>query len=247
MAALKVLIYGSCVSRDILRITGERFDLQHYIARQSLVSAFSPPLDAPDVSALTGFKNRSLRGDFESNAPALISEHAPASDLLLFDITTDRRGVYPSVGGSMLSHTAELAESGLLDEFRRGPLIRLGDAEHVALFRSALEQLKDLLVSVDAFEKAVFLRFDHAAKTDSGVAIPHLQGRGAVEWDAIYEQYYELIESGGFRILPLPSELSVSSDSHSWGPGQIHFVDDAYLWWADRLEEIVLPTTHRLL
>lgn len=92
--SLNVFVWGSCVSRDIPRVTGE-FGVSHYVGRQSLVSGFNRPvpIDFPFPNDLSSrFKIRSLTNDLGSRGPALLRKYATQSDLVLFDLATERRG-----------------------------------------------------------------------------------------------------------------------------------------------------------
>lgn len=232
---IKTLIYGSCVSRDIVRITEPRFSVTRYIARQSWVSAFTGPLADPGPTALTSaFQQRSLVGDFTSNAPQLIAEAAPQSDLVLLDIDCELRGVFPLDGG-YVSYTPELTRSGALEAREPGPLLRLGTPQHLELFADATLKLRDVLTRAGALDRTVVLQFPFTDESTTGEAVPLLAGRTGAEWNTAYEPYYELIREAGFAMSTLPAALGISTPAHQWGIQQEHYIDDAYQWWAEDL------------
>lgn len=243
---IKTLIYGSCVSRDIARITEPRFEVTRYIARQSWVSAFTGPLADPGPTELTSaFQQRSLVGDFTSNAFDLIAEAAPQSDLVLLDIDCELRGVFPLDGG-YVSNTPELARSGALQSRDPGPLLKFGAAEHLELFVRAAEQLRNLLAEAGAMDRTVVVRFPFTDESTTGDSVPLLAGRSGAEWNAAYLPYYQLIEDMGFSVSSLPTELGVSTPDHQWGIQQEHYVDDAYRWWADEVAPFSRPPALRI-
>ena len=230
---IKTLIFGSCVSRDIVRITEPRFAVTRYIARQSWVSASTAPLADPGPTDLTSpFQQRSLAGDFTSNAFDLIAEAAPESDLILLDIDCELRGVFPLDSG-YVSYTPELSRSGALESRNPGPLLRFGTAEHLELFTIAARKLRDVLSTAGALDRTVVVRFPFTDESTTGEEVPLLAGKSGAEWNAAYAPYYELIEDMGFIVSTLPTQLGIATPDHQWGIQQEHYIDDAYRWWAD--------------
>lgn len=110
-------IWGSCVSRDIPRVTGA-FDVSHYVGRQSIISGFNEPtgITPPFPNDLSSrFKTRSLSNDLRSMGPSLLEKYADSTDLVLFDLATERRGIFQIGERKFISNTVELKQSGLLD------------------------------------------------------------------------------------------------------------------------------------
>lgn len=230
---IQTLIYGSCVSRDIVRIAEPRFAVTRYVARQSWVSASTAPLPDPGPTDLTSpFQQRSLTGDFTSNAFEVISEAAPESDLILLDIDCELRGVFPLDSG-YVSYTPELSRSGALESRNPGPLLRFGTEEHLELFTIAARKLRNVLATAGALDRTVVVRFPFTDESTTGEDVPLLAGKSGAEWNAAYVPYYELIEGMGFKTSTLPEPLGISTPDHLWGIQQEHYIDDAYRWWAD--------------
>lgn len=217
MEPIKTLIYGSCVSRDIVRVTEPRFSVTRYIARQSWVSAFTAPLADPGPTALTSpFQQRLLVGDFTSNAPQLLADAAPQSDLVLLDIDCELRGVFPLDGG-YVSYTPELARSQVLQSRDPGPLLAFGTSQHLELFTDAAKQLRDTLARAGAMDRTVVVQFPFTDTSTTGDTVPLLAGRSGEEWNAAYVPYYEVIDELGFRVSSLPAELGIATPDHQWG------------------------------
>ena len=65
-----VNIFGSCVSRDVLEMQQERkIQLQNYIARESIVSALSPPafLNMDQLNLDSNFQRTMVAHDFHKD------------------------------------------------------------------------------------------------------------------------------------------------------------------------------------
>lgn len=242
----QLLIYGSCVARDIVRIIPGRFGLIHYAARQSWVSAASKPLKRPQNIDLGAFSTRSIIGDFLSNVPATIRKFGDKADVILIDIASDRHGVYP-VGDSYISNTGELRRSNLLRTIEHGPLVKFGTPQHKRLFKLAVTKIKRILLSAGVFDRVLVLNVQFAGTSNDGTPMPLARGMTSTEVNSVYAYYYQVFEDCGFRVLPEPpTELQIGNSDHKWGLQQDHFIDLMYHWWADRIDEfateIKIPT-----
>ena len=177
-------------------------------------------------------------GDFLSNAPETLAGMAPAADLVLLDVASDRRGAV-AVGGSVVSRTAEVVNSGVLRQFPGYRTIAFGTSEHFELFRTAARDLYRTLAEVGASERALVLKFPFTQVSSDGSIVPDEVGRSSSAWNEEFERYYAEIASAGFRMIELPASLAVTTPEHAWGPGQDHFIDEAYKWWADQIESFL--------
>ena len=147
---MHALIYGSCVSRDTFEyLDQERFELTRYIARQSLISAFSEPTDLT-ANALDNlaseFQKRTLTDDFQGSLRANLAAFGTAVDLILWDITDERFGVYEVQPGRYVTRSLELVASGLDAAYAiRHPLIRYGSRRHLHLWTAAALRFAEAL------------------------------------------------------------------------------------------------------
>lgn len=240
----KVLIYGSCVTRDIVRLHETRFQHTYYIARQSLVSAFTEPAgEAPTPNLNSAFMRRNLIGDFMSDAPELIAKHLPESDLFLIDFVSDKRGVYPLKEGGYVSFTQELGRSKLLAEYPHSPRILFGSDQHFAMWQTAAESLKALLMKHAGFDRTVIVAAPFTDASADGQPVAPFHGMTASELNRKYDRYYDHLEALGFHVLRMPEDLAVADPNHQWGIAHDHYIDSAYAWLADELE--AFATAHR--
>lgn len=233
---IKTLIYGSCVSRDVVRLFPERYDLKYYIARQSWVSSNSAPARNPGATPLgEGFQQRSLVGDFLSNANGLVQKYGSESELILVDIASDRRGVYEIGEDQFVSFTGELGRSQLLSKFPNRKFIGFGTSRHFGLFQHAAESLKHSLQSIDSWDSTLILKFKFTDSSDNGSVVPTVLDTQSEQWNVLYARYYAFLEHLGFNFVSLPDDLAISSANHNWGIGQDHFIDEAYEWWNENI------------
>lgn len=237
MTTTPLLIYGSCVSRDIVRILDDTYTSGGYIARQTFISAFSRPSRRPEDWGITSkFQIKNLNGDFASNAARRIRTGAAKSDVMLIDLASEKHGIFEVGENRYVSATPTLRATPYYKKSFEGRRIPFGASEHLDLFGGAAEQLKDLLVDSGVFPYTAVL---NAPFTDKVIDGPDLTGSpSAAEWNEKFSAYYDLLRELGFELFPeLPTELAQSTETHSWGKSQDHYVDAAYQWWGDRIEE----------
>lgn len=228
----RTLIYGSCVSRDVVRLSPECYELKYYIARQSWVSSNSTASRSPGNTNLgQGFQQRSLVGDFMSNANELITRFGTESDLLLMDIASDRRGVYRIAENEYVSFTGELGRSKVLTRFPNREFVNFGSDRHFEMFQRAAERIIETIDKLQSHPTPLMLKFDFTDESIEGSAVPTVLSTSSEDWNRLYERYYEYLKNLGFTLIELPKELSISTTTHEWGIGQDHFIDDAYYWW----------------
>lgn len=114
----EVLIFGSCVSRGIFNFdSAGNFNLVDYYARQSFGSLVSQPYsnDAVLQRISSAFRRRMVARDFAKSILQTDSGIARA-DVILLDLIDERFDLVILPTGHVLTHSAELTESGLLNE-----------------------------------------------------------------------------------------------------------------------------------
>lgn len=238
--SIPISIYGSCVSRDIIRVTETKYRSKEYVARQSWISALSLPQTAPEGINLTGFRLKSLIGDIESNGMPRLTAAAKSSRALVIDIASDRHGVWDLGNGSFLSNLATMKRQKILKAYPEARLVSWGTSEHLALFSEAVVRGQQLLEEAGFFSKATVLKIPFTDRTIDGEFIDFGSERHPSEIRESYLPYYDVFRTSGFHFLPdLPSEMAISTSDHAWGKGINHFVDDAYHWWGDEIEKFI--------
>src|SRR5262245_36139340 len=110
----RILIYGSCVSRDILNYQRDKKQLVlvDYYARSSIASLGAQPIEMPSaVQKITSnfqrrMVERDIRKDFLNNLADL------RFDLLLIDLIDERFNLYVKQQGRVCTLSNELLSSG---------------------------------------------------------------------------------------------------------------------------------------
>lgn len=229
---VRVTVYGSCVARDTVDLAGsEHFDVVAYIARQSLLSAdhdASPRFPA-EVEIDSEFQRRMMAGDFAGNLEERLTEAAPETDVLLWDLADERHGVHLFEDGSVVTRSIDVVRlPEMLSAIEGARHIPFGTDEHFELWSPRAEKLRDTLVELGLFAKTVVLRVPWALVTADGRSTPWSMGTSAREANDAYHRYYERLDKLGFRILELQPLGVLADPDHRWGLAPFHYTQDVY-------------------
>ena len=118
IAAKKISIFGSCVSRDVLEYDADkRFSLVTYIARQSMVSSVSPPVkfSEEELKNASPFKRRAVAHDLKKDVFTCLQ--SDGSEYLLLDLI-DERFRLAKFRGSVVTVSNEFTESQIASGLR---------------------------------------------------------------------------------------------------------------------------------
>ncbi|WP_277454731.1 DUF6270 domain-containing protein [Janibacter sp. DB-40] len=222
----RVLIVGSCVSRDVIPFAHPEPLIVGYEARQSLISAFSAagPVPAEVAGLSSAFQRRMLEADHGSTLPDRVRDLASSADLLVWDIVDERLGVRVHDDGTITTDTVErraLRGDGAVRSGTRH--VPFGSHEHRALFRAALENWRELLEETGLLRRTVLLAPPWAMRTTSGSPTQPSFGVSAEEGNAVSAHYLELIhEVVGVDVVGV-DVATRAGESHRWGPAPFHF------------------------
>jgi hypothetical protein len=230
-----VAIYGSCVSRDTFaRLPAGRFALVDYIARQSVMTAAAPASGAlryyrEDVLT-SRFQRRvtrsSLLGDLDERLRAVAS----SVDLVLWDTTDERLGVYLMPDDGLVTRTVELIASGADQEVaRHGRLLAFGTDEHFALWTRATVRWIESLSRMRLDDRVLLLRAPWAAESRSGTSPPSSFGMPAAGFNAAAERYHRFVSETAPAVTTVrPGEPVFSSPDNVWGDAPFHYDEPSY-------------------
>jgi hypothetical protein len=149
--ACEVLIFGSCVSRDIFNFdSAGNFNLVDYYARQSFGSLVGQPYsnDAVLQRISSDFRRRMVARDFAKSILQADSAIARA-DVILLDLIDERFDLLLLPTGHVLTYSSELAESKFLEEPGGSGYLRLkpGSKERRAYWLEGVERFFSWLLA----------------------------------------------------------------------------------------------------
>lgn len=239
MSKTRVFIYGSCVSRDTFEhLDPEQFELVEYVARQSVLSATTRPVEMlPPPTLESRFQQRMVNGDFTSNLRPLLSQRAGEIDVLLVDLTDERLGVYLLPDGSVVTRTVELIESGAEQSLPQGARhVAFGTQQHFEYWSGAIRALGDTIRNTLPQVAVAILDIPWAEWSENGQQTPVSFGVSAAQANPVFRSYVEVATQAlGAHVVALdPSEV-MSGPHHPWGDAPFHYAENVYLDIVKRL------------
>jgi hypothetical protein len=233
MTSTRVFIYGSCVSRDTFEhLDPEQFELVQYVARQSVLSATTRPVElmAPP-SAASRFQQRMLDGDFRSSLRPLLQQYANEVDVLLVDLTDERLGVYLLPDGTVVTRSVELIESGAEQSLPQGTrYVQFGTQQHFEYWSGAIRALGDTIRQAMPHASVALLNVPWAEWSESGAPTPDSFGVTAAQANPVFASYVEAArEALGAHVVSLDPADVVSGPHHPWGDAPFHYAERVYL------------------
>lgn len=240
---IRTFIYGSCVSRDTFEfLRPHGYELVHYVARQSLISAMAPGdrSAVPIQDVRSQFQRRMLAGDWKSSLSRALTRHSARVDLLLWDLCDERLGAHELPGGRFVTKSVDSITSGL--DQRLGPDAQFrpfGSPDHQAAFAGSLAPFKELLTETGLIGKTVLLAPPWAQRTSDASKPPRSFGRTATDANPVFSTYHQLIADRlGVPVISLPAAEVVAAHEHRWGMAPFHYTEDVYRTLTERIREV---------
>lgn len=229
---MRAFIHGSCVSRDLLAmLAGHGFELTHYSPRQSLIPLLGTIKGLTryvDASRLTSrFQRRAVEGTLNADLLDQLDRHRTVSDMVLWDITDERLGVYAH-NDTFVTRTVELISVGLdaaLSQSARH--IAFGSDEHFTLWSRALERWAGKIEESKLDDRIVLLAPRWASKFEDGTPTPDSFGLDAQTFESLSADYYAQAQHVLPKMRIVGREVpAFASTRHQWGPAPFHFSDE---------------------
>ncbi|GAA2241935.1 hypothetical protein GCM10010413_50610 [Promicromonospora sukumoe] len=239
MSKTRVFIYGSCVSRDTFEhFDPVQFELVEYVARQSVLSAYTKPVELMAPPTLESrFQQRMVTGDFSSSLRSLLSTHGSATDLVLVDLTDERLGAYLLPDGSMVTRSVELIESGAEQYLPQGSQhIAFGTQQHFEYWSTAMNYIGERFQHYMPQATVVLLDLAWAEWSESGTQTPDSFGVKAADANSIFRPYIQVAAQAlGAHVVSLDPAEVMSGPHHPWGDAPFHYAEKVYLETVRRL------------
>lgn len=226
----KVFIYGGCTSRDAVdHYEGFGLELQSYIARQSLISAYRPA-DAAlfDTAGIQGtFQRRMVRGDLSGTLPEHLAANASEIDVMVWDLMIERVGVQKIRSGGMITRNGVPRRAGVQPSALGGSYT-FGTDEHLRQWTWALYKLVDTLRATGLRGKVVINATPWATVNQRGERMES-DSTMTPEWfNENVRRYWDAAETEGIKVARVRQEDAIADTEHKWGPAYFHYVPETY-------------------
>lgn len=235
-AAIRLLILGSCVSRDILGHQAqqeERLKLVDYYARSSLASLAATSLESPLPACLENIKcafqlrmvQRDMRKMFYDDLTT--AEY----DVLLIDVIDERFNLWMGADGCVCTLSNELVQTGFLSHQRGGKEVVSGSDEFWRMWEDGWAFFVRRLSALDVLDRVRVNKVFWSASTQSGCGFgggytPARIASANQMLERMYRRIAHDIPAHQFLVFDAP--CLVAADSHQWGISPFHYVADYY-------------------
>lgn len=237
--AVRLMIFGSCVSRDVLNFDVEKaIALVDYYARSSFASAFAakPGVDTYSANLQSGFQAAIVKADLEKSLQHSIREQS--FDLFLIDLIDERFNVFVTDEGALFTVSNELRSAGFDPQAEIGTLVKSGSEEFFALWEAGWERFVSILKETGQLNKVVVNRTLWSSQTSAGNDFsPQFQAAYIAESNSFLMRLYERMDCdlSAQQFISPPSSMICGNEQHKWGISPFHYVDDYYLFMLHEL------------
>lgn len=228
----RVLIFGSCVSRDIFNIKDlKSHSVIDYFARSSFSSALKPTIvtDNYSINLDSAFQRRIVHSDLTKKFP-LTLESLPY-DQLLIDLIDERFDLFAFHTGGVCTLSNELIAGGFECRADLGRVVKSGSDEFFKLWEEGWCKFVEILSRTGKLDSLRVNRVFWAEKNENGGDFsPSYSQRGISEANKFLERLYERIalDIDFSQFICFDNNLLVGSIHHKWGLSPFHYIDDYY-------------------
>ncbi|MFT0521162.1 DUF6270 domain-containing protein [Pseudomonas faucium] len=240
MNKIRILILGSCVSRDALNFDIEgHFEILEYYARSSFASAFSDlPIEDSYTHALTSrFQANVVNADLQKTV--LASLETLDFDLLLIDLIDERFKLAVNADGGICTISNELIATGF-DIQRAHQIIEPNSEAFFDLWEKGWKRFTAIIQTMGASHKVLINRTFWSTSTSGGDDYassfrPEHIDRANATLRTLYERMASDLPAHQF-IDHAPGNL-VGADDHRWGTSPFHYIDRYYIDMLKKIRE----------
>lgn len=222
---MNIVIFGSCVSRDVFRVANQESNLDYY-ARSSLISIVSNPLSIAldDIKLESEFQKKMVFMDFQKTF--LMDIKVKKDSFIVLDFIDERFDLM-KVNGSYVTRSNEFVNGNLerLYTFERIP--RFQNKTHKIWEESCQLFMDVLLSSVPAENIIIHEAYWSEDYIENGhvIAFPN---KGNIEANnEALRRYYNFVITE-FPQISIVSSERMGSSEHKWGLSPVHYTDDYY-------------------
>lgn len=234
---VRVLIYGSCVSRDAFNYESAKgFQFTEYYARSSFASAFHPKSVVHELysSIESPFQKRLVKADLLKTSKTSIVNGD--YDLLLIDFIDERFALFVLDEGGVVTVSNELVSGGFDAKTPpvSGHVVKSGSEEFLELWKTGWSGFVEAMRAENRMEKVVINRVFWAGRTESGHPFDGFNPQSA---NRFLETLYSLVAKDipEDQFITYPESVLLGSDQHRWGLSPFHYMDAFYSVTAEGL------------
>ena len=225
--ALNILIFGSCVSRDVLNFDKEnKYKLVNYFARSSIASLYSPIVMKNNLieSIDSSFQKRIVSYDLKKT---FVEEIGLIDfDVLVLDLIDERFDLFIFKDGSICTLSSELVGTGFL-QCHDGEVVKSGSDRHFVLWQQGWSSFINHLSILGVLNRVRIQKTFWCHIDEVGVYYDHDRINTANKYlEKLYLEMQEDLDSSQFIV---PSKINIlGAINHKWGRSPFHFINGYY-------------------
>jgi hypothetical protein len=228
----KIFIYGSCVTRDGVEWWPDYgFELDGYVARQSLISSQSVATEADAKFAFSAidssFQQRMALGDLSGDLVTQIENHK--AEVIVWDLCDERNGVHRFTSGSFLTRNILYKDAKM-----KGEIIGFGRDDHFELWTKAL----DVFLERAGGRRIVVNATPWAVSNDQGQPV-NCDASKAIAFNTSAERYFAELAARGLEIIRVDQNEALALSTHKWGEAPFHYVEGTYHAFLKQLKALI--------
>lgn len=230
---MKVRIYGSCVSRDILSFNDtDKLDLLSYNARSSIAT-----LNKKNIQSDIGhsyfealnkieskFQKRMVEYDFKNKVLDIVNINN--YDLLLIDLI-DERFHLAQVSNKLVTRSNEFLKSGIQPD----KIMNTFSPEYMELWQTGVDNFINVINETIGLDKLKINKVYWASSASNPKDTDTLNSKWQVErHNQKLSDMYEHLEKKlpKSSIIEVDPSLLVANSNHKWGLSPFHYIDEYY-------------------
>lgn len=239
---MRLFIYGSCVTRDMLEYPHTDITLVRYIARTSLAAQLSAPyINETCLSRLPSkFQREMMQIDMAKTLFSQLKQYE--YDLLLLDFIDERFSI-GLFDGARLTLSKEFIDANR-SEIKYPEWNRFSQEKYAAWQRGFAELFALINTKVKQ-PKIVVNKVWFAANSGSNVIDAQLCNTFMASEiqrnnDYLAKLYdYISLNYPTAKFIEYPEKLFVANPKHKWGLAPFHYIDDLYIKTLEQLKLLV--------
>jgi len=235
----RILIIGSCVTRDTFSFIKNNFQISAYLARTSFASGFCPvPFPEKYLKALGNIESDFQRRMVENDLARTTTQYVVATnsyDIILVDFIDERLNLFEREG-TLATISNEFLKIGvsLEDCATQGKIVPSGTMEHFELWKRGFEVFARIVQKHKA--QVVINRLFWATHKND---MESFSGECVDKNNKYLKMMYSHIEKNyEFQFIDYNDDMYIADINHKWGVSPFHYIVDLYKSTIDQLDSL---------
>lgn len=238
----KILIVGSCVSRDIFNYDADStFEISAYYARSSFASLFAPVATADEYSHTlqSKFQANIVKADLQNTFSSSLKDIR--FDILLIDFIDERFSIALEDNGGIFTLSNELISAGFKDITENIKIIKSQTDDFYELWEKGWVKFINHIKSMDRLEDVFIHKTFWSPETLQGNDYSSMfHKEQIVAANNFLQRLYSRIalDLPAHQFIEPTPQLLCGADDHKWGISPFHYIDDYYKFMLEKLKKI---------